>query len=75
MVEKPLVEHYHRTLVEAGVMGYTWEDCWHDFRLSGLRMTLRIPLISRIGEDEGPCYREMERSFLNFEDLVLEELL
>ena len=74
-VEKPLVEHYHRTLVEAGVRGYTWEDCWHDYRLSGLRMMLRIPMLSKIGVDEGLCYQWMEGSFLNFEDLALEELL
>ena len=49
VVEKPLVEHYHRTLVEAGVTGYTWEDCWHDYRLSALRMMLKIPLFSTVG--------------------------
>ena len=74
-VEKPLVEHYHRTLAEAGVAGYTWEDCWHDYRLSTLWMMLRVPLFSVIGVDEGFCYQLMERSFLNFEDLALEELL
>jgi len=75
VAEKPLVEHYYRTLVEAGVTGYTWEDCWHDYRLSALRMMLKIPLFSTVGIGEGLCYEMMERSFLNFEDLALEELL
>ena len=55
--------------------GYTWEDCWHDYRLSTLWMMLRVPLFSVIGVDQGVCYQLMERSFLNFEDLALEDLL
>lgn len=74
-LEKPLVEHYHRTLTEAGVTGYTWEDCWHDYRLSALRMMLKTPFFSSIGLGDRKCYEEMELSFLNFEDLALEELL
>jgi hypothetical protein len=73
VVEEPLVKHYHRTLVEAGVTAYTWEDCWHDYRMSALRMML-IPLYTSPGR-EGMCYRMMQQSFLNFEDLGLEDLL
>ena len=73
--EKPLVEHYHRTLLEAGVTDYTWDDCWHDYRFSALRMMLKIPFFNTIGLGAGNCYKSMELSFLNFEDLALEELL
>ena len=74
-IEKPLIEHYHRTLLESSVKDYTWDDCWHDYQMSALRMMLKIPLFSSIGMGAGSCYQMMQRSFLNFEDLALEELL
>lgn len=74
-VEKSLVEHYHRKLVECGVEGYRWEECWHDYRLSALRMMLKVPLFFTLGIGEGNCYQWMERSFLNFHDLDLEEMI
>jgi hypothetical protein len=30
--EQELVHRYHRGLVEAGVEGYDWDRCWHDYR-------------------------------------------
>jgi hypothetical protein len=31
-VEEDLVRRYHRGLGEAGVSGYDWDRCWHDYR-------------------------------------------
>ena len=31
-VEEDLVRTYHRDLVAAGVGGYDWDRCWHDYR-------------------------------------------
>lgn len=31
-VEKDLVRTYHRGLMAAGVSGYDWDRCWHDYR-------------------------------------------
>ena len=30
--ERELVERYHATLVESGVTGYSFDDCWTDYR-------------------------------------------
>ena len=74
-VEQSLAEHYYQKLIEGGVEEYSWEDCWHDYRLSALRMMLKVPLFSSVGVGVGACYQLMERSFLNFDDLGLEELI
>lgn len=75
VVEQLLLDHYHGKLLEGGVREYTREDCWHDYRLSSLRMMLKVPLFHSIGLSDGLCYQMVERSFLNFEDLELEELI
>lgn len=31
--ERPLVERYHRGLLEAGITGYSSGECWNDYRL------------------------------------------
>jgi len=30
--EMPVLEEYHRALGAAGVAGFTWEQCWHEYR-------------------------------------------
>jgi hypothetical protein len=30
--EETLVRDYHDGLLTAGVRGYDWDDCWHDYR-------------------------------------------
>ncbi len=34
--EEHLIRIYHETLVQHGVQGYSFEDCWHDYKLSVL---------------------------------------
>lgn len=31
--EQPILRHYHQTLSQRGVEGYTWEQLWDDYRL------------------------------------------
>lgn len=31
--ERPILRHYHQTLINRGVQGYTWERLWDDYRL------------------------------------------
>ena len=33
-IEKDLVRDYHTKLVDAGVSGYVWQQCWDDYRQS-----------------------------------------
>jgi hypothetical protein len=35
--EQALLRHYHRTLLAAGVVGYTWDALWSDYRLSVIK--------------------------------------
>lgn len=37
-VESDLLHAYHATLVDAGVTGYSYEQCWHDYRLAMLEI-------------------------------------
>ncbi|MGH0029245.1 MAG: phosphotransferase family protein [Myxococcota bacterium] len=42
-VEEDIVRAYHAALVEAGVEGFGWEDCWRDYRrgvFSGFGVTV-----------------------------------
>lgn len=34
LVEEPLVRYYHDQLLAHGVMGYDWQQCWHDYKLA-----------------------------------------
>jgi len=38
-----MAEHYYETLLASGVVGYSWEACWHDYRISAASMVL-IPM-------------------------------
>jgi hypothetical protein len=31
--EQPILRHYHQTLIQRGVQGYSWEQLWDDYRL------------------------------------------
>lgn len=35
-IEHPLVRHYHNQLILSGVEGYSFEQCWFDYRFSAL---------------------------------------
>ena len=34
LVEEPLVRYYHEQLLAHGVIGYDWQQCWHDYQLA-----------------------------------------
>jgi hypothetical protein len=47
-VEEPLVRSYHTALVGAGVSGYDWDRCWHDYRRgtwAGLLMAIAASML------------------------------
>jgi aminoglycoside/choline kinase family phosphotransferase len=46
--EEALVRRYHDTLIAAGVAGYTWDRCWHDYRRgtwAGLIMAIAASML------------------------------
>jgi thiamine kinase-like enzyme len=78
-MEKPLVQRYHKRLTEYGVTGYSWDDCWYDYRHSVIRLLFR-PIDwwdSHRDEDFWPelWWPRLERVICAFEDLHCEELL
>lgn len=73
--ELSMVKRYHRRLLEAGVSGYTWDDCWQDYRLYTLRNML-VPLWAWGWGHWAPHrWMQMEKSIFAFHDLDCEELL
>ncbi len=73
--EIPLLRRYHTVLQESGIMDYSWDDCWRDYRLSVI-MNLTIPVWQWYkGIPAGVWWPHLERSFLAFQDLNCAELL
>jgi len=35
-IERDVLSHYHQRLVDRGVTGYTWDDCWHGYRVGAI---------------------------------------
>jgi hypothetical protein len=70
-IEEPLVRRYHKHL---GIEGYTWEQCWEDYRMAVVFHTL-WPIFWHPFVPEGVWWHSLERIMLAFEDLHCEELL
>jgi hypothetical protein len=73
--ERPLVERYHRRLQEAGVIGYGWDECWADYRLS-----IAYELLDPFSQwDKSVSARawwhDLARGLMAYEDLGCAELI
>lgn len=44
-IEERLVREYHRRLVDGGVKGYSFDDCWEDYRISTM-FCLTYPVVA-----------------------------
>lgn len=74
-MERPLVRHYYDRLVELGVQGYTWDDCWLDYRLSAIH-NLFFPVYHWVVKgDPALWWPNLERAMLAYHDLRCEDLL
>lgn len=78
-VERDLVRRYHEGLLARGVEGYSWDDCWEDYRrfsFSGLQMAVIASMIVRADERGDAMFLAMaERHTIQALDLGAEELL
>lgn len=70
-VEPGLIQHYHAQLLQYGVRDYSWDECWHDYRL-GVITNLRTPLGNR---KQPYVWYRLERAIQAYRDLACEELL
>lgn len=74
-LEKPLLRRYHDRLIESGISGYAWDDCWYDYRFSTI-LNLFIPVWQwSVKLWASIWWPHLERSFLAYEDLGCAELL
>lgn len=75
LLEQRLLRRYHAALVAGGVEGYSWEDCWRDYRFAVLR-ELFVPVWQwASGMQPGIWWANLEKIWLAFEDLRCAELL
>jgi hypothetical protein len=72
--EARLVRHYHQRLMEYGVGGYDWGQCWEDYRLSVVYHTI-WPIFHHNWAPPGVWWRNLECVMSAFEDLGCEEML
>jgi hypothetical protein len=77
--EKALVRRYHNRLIGHGIVGYSWDDCWYDYRHSVIRLLFRPTWWWRERPDnEGWAeiwWPRLERVICAYQDLNCEELL
>jgi hypothetical protein len=79
VVELDLVRRYHDGLLERGVQGYPWEECWEDYRrfsFSGLQMAVIASMIVRADERGDAMFLAMaERHTAQAVELGADEFL
>ena len=74
-MEEPLLRRYHRQLIEYGVKGYAWEQCWNDYRLSAIRILLYPVWMHAENRPPTTWWPILERAILAFQDLECADLL
>jgi hypothetical protein len=76
-LEERLIRRYHTTLLECGVDRYGWDECWLDYRLAVIQVSLFIPVWQWSIFNAGPrtWWSGLERAMLAFEDLHCAEML
>ncbi len=74
-MEQTLLPRYHQALLAGGVRGYSWEDCWQDYRWSAVR-SIFIPLWHWAkGRPETLWGPQLARALCAFTELRCNELL
>jgi hypothetical protein len=75
-MEKDLLRRYHHGLIEHGVEGYAWTDCWEDYQLAVLLRVLFMPMWFWLSGSSASWWaRSLERAMQAVEDLGCVELL
>ena len=75
-MEEKLLMRYHQGLIDRGVEGYAWTDCWEDYRLAVLLRVLFMPMWFWLSGSPASWWeRSLERATQAVEDLGCLELL
>ena len=68
-LEHDLVKYYHEELTKNGIQDYSWENCWHDYRL-GIIGELLTPIIFCYWKLPPRMWQHtLEYSYQSFKDL------
>jgi hypothetical protein len=73
-MEPDLVRRYHARLIEYGVAGYSWEQCWLDYRTAVI-YHLFWPIFWHRYLPQSIWWDTLEKGMLAFDDLGCAELL
>jgi hypothetical protein len=73
--EELLLRRYHGRLLERGITGYDWQQCWEDYRLSVVKSFLSPVWMYAEGRAPAVWWPILERVVLAFQDLGCAELL
>jgi hypothetical protein len=74
-LELPLLQWYHECLARNGVQGYSWSECWADYRLCVLRKLFHPAWQWDTGHHPNIWWNHLERIWNSFDDLECSELL
>ncbi len=74
-LEHGLLRRYYDGLLAHGVQGYSWNQCWDDYRLSVILMSIFIPVWRWAVFQWPPDLAAVARSMTAFDDLRCSELL
>ena len=68
-LEKLLVGRYHRRLEECGITGYSWDDCWYDYKASVIRVLFLLIGGWHPGRQPSLWFDRVEKATLAYEEL------
>ena len=74
-LELPLLRRYHERLGASGVQGYSWDECWADYRLCVLRKLFHPAWQWDTGHHPNIWWNHLERAWSAFDDLQCGDLL
>ncbi len=74
-LEAPLLHRCHAALLAHGVTGYTWDECFDDYRLSVIVVSILIPILQCALWGRSPNLNNVAASIAAYEELGCEELL
>jgi thiamine kinase-like enzyme len=74
-LERPLLRQYHDRLCENGVIDYSWEQLWYDYRLCVIRKLFHPPWQWDTGHHPNIWWNHLERVMMAYDDLNCRELL
>jgi len=74
-LDRSLLRRYHDTLLQHRVQGYDWDNCWDDYRLSVILVSLFIPVWRWSIFKWEADIRTVAKSMAAFEELGCAELL